>query len=400
MKILIQKFGGTSVSTKETRAMVIAKIEEAISKCYNPVVVVSAMGRKGEPYATDSLLSLLNEEFKNENLRAVDLLMSCGETISTTILCSDLKKSSIETVPLTGGQAGIVTDSDFGNATVLNVDIDNLLEILQLGKIPVVAGFQGQDSRGNITTLGRGGSDVTASILGAALNACAIEIYTDVDGIMTADPRIVKEAYLIDEISYNEVFQFAEQGAKVIHKSAVDIAMKANIPLIIRNTLSNSKGTLISNDVEYENENILTGITHVSGRVQIKVLREENANNENFDILFELLAEAMISIDLINIFPDIKVFTIDERSFNSLKELMEKHKICYSCTEDCSKISLIGSNMHGIPGVMARILKVLGRENIRVLQTADSYMTIWCLIENKYSEKAILALHKEFYPTC
>ena len=233
MKILIQKFGGTSVSTHERRLLVIHKIVTAIEEGYNPVVVVSAMGRKGEPYATDTLLSMISDKFKEANPLSVDLLMSCGETISTVIMSDELNKAGIKALPLTGGQAGIITNDSFNNASVLRVQTSKLMDILQRKELPVVAGFQGQNEDGFITTLGRGGSDVTASLLGVALNAEEIHIYTDVDGIMTADPRIVPEASLIKEISYNEVFQFAVQGAKVIHPRAVDLAMKGNIPLVI-----------------------------------------------------------------------------------------------------------------------------------------------------------------------
>src|SRR5665647_491142 len=190
MKILVQKFGGTSVSTEEKRKLVACKVINAKAQGFLPVVVVSAMGRKGEPYATDTLLSLVNDNLKVMNPLAVDLLMSCGETISTVIMCNELNKNGIDSVPLTGGQAGIITDSNYTNAAILNVDTHKILEILEKGKTPVVAGFQGMDEKGYVTTIGRGGSDVTAAMLGAALNATETQIYTDVDGIMTADPRI------------------------------------------------------------------------------------------------------------------------------------------------------------------------------------------------------------------
>jgi len=201
---------------------------------YFPVVVVSAMGRKGEPYATDTLLSLVDDDLKVSNPLAIDLLMSCGETISTVIMCNELNNINIDAVPLTGGQAGIITDSNYTNASILNVDPQKILDVLKKGKTPVVAGFQGRDEKGYVTTIGRGGSDVTAAILGAALNAVETQIYTDVDGIMTADPRIVSEATLIKKISYDEIFQFADQGAKVIHPRAVEISRKYNIPLVIK----------------------------------------------------------------------------------------------------------------------------------------------------------------------
>ncbi|MGL5868099.1 aspartate kinase, partial [Clostridium chrysemydis] len=231
MKIVVQKFGGTSVSTKERRERVVNKVISAIKEGYSPIVVVSAMGRKGEPYATDTLLSLVDCNFKDSNKQAQDLLMCCGEFISSVVMSNELFNNGVNAVPLTGGQAGIITDDVFSDAKHKEVDSKELLRLVENGKVPVVTGFQGITEKGYFTTLGRGGSDTSAAILGAAVNAERIEIYTDVDGIMTADPRIVKEASLIDVISYTEVFQLADQGAKVVHPRAVDIAMKHNIPL-------------------------------------------------------------------------------------------------------------------------------------------------------------------------
>jgi aspartate kinase len=396
MKILIQKFGGTSVSTHERRLLVIQKVSKAISQGYSTVVIVSAMGRKGDPYATDTLLSMLSDKFKEQNNLAVDLLMSCGETISTVIMSDELNKSGIKSLPLTGGQAGIVTNEDYNNASVLKVDTSKLTSILRNNEVPVVAGFQGQSEQGFITTLGRGGSDVTASLLGVALNAEEIQIYTDVDGIMTADPKIVPEASLIREISYNEVFQFADQGAKVIHPRAVEIAMQGNIPLVIKNTLNNCEGTVINNAGSFNYENIIAGITHMNNRVQIRTSVYDNIGNSNYESLLDTLAENMISIDLINVFPKESIFTIDAKDMNKFKNIMQSLSLKYTYISNCSKIALIGSRIRGVPGVMARILKVLTKANIEVLQTADSHTTIWCLVEAEYTQSAISELHKEF----
>ncbi|SKA76559.1 aspartate kinase [Clostridium sp. USBA 49] len=396
MKILVQKFGGTSVSTHERRLLVIDKIINALKTGFQPVVVVSAMGRKGDPYATDTLLSLISDELKEKNPLATDLLMSCGEIISTVVMCDELNNAGIEAIPLTGGQAGIITDDNFNNPSIINVDIKKILNIINNKKVPVVAGFQGQTESGCITTLGRGGSDVTASLLGVALNAEEIQIYTDVDGIMTADPKIVSDAALIKEISYNEVFQFADEGAKVIHPRAVDIAMKGNIPLIIKNTLKNCNGTVINNTGSLNFNNIITGITYMNNRIQVKVSLNENQNNDNYFRLLDILAQNMISIDLINVFPKQNIFTISEKDLNKFKNIMKTLNLQYSCIYKCSKISLIGNHIKGVPGVMARVLKALTKANIEVLQTSDSHTTIWCLVEEKFTEDAIKVLHSEF----
>jgi len=396
MKILIQKFGGTSVSTAERRSLVVDKILHAQEQGYSPVVVVSAMGRKGQPYATDTLLSLISNDFKDSNPLAVDLLMSCGEIISTVIMCDKLKEHSISAIPLTGGQSGIITNNKYNNASIIKVNPERILNLIKEDKIPVIAGFQGISESGYVTTLGRGGSDVTASLLGVALNAEQVEIFTDVDGIMTADPRIVSDASLIEEISYNEVFQFAEQGAKVIHPRAVDIAMKANIPLVIKNTLNDCRGTVINSFGTHNPDDIIIGITHINDRVQITVEIENNKDNSGYHRLLDEVAENNISIDLINIFQKEKIFTIDQKDMDIFHDVMKKLNINYSKIENCSKISIIGNRMRGIPGIMAKIIKVLDLNCIPVLQTADSHTTIWCLVHSKDAENSILALHKEF----
>lgn len=395
MKIIVQKFGGTSVSSKETRQLVTEKIVSAIKKGYKPVVVVSAMGRLGKPYATDTLLSLIDSNFKNENLLASDLLMSCGEIISTVIMSSELSLKNIKSVPLLGGQAGIITNNDFSNASVLKVETNRITKLLNEGKVPVVAGFQGISKDGYITTLGRGGSDVTASLLGAALKAEKVEIYTDVDGIMTADPRVVKNASLIEEISYEEVYQFANEGAKVIHPRAVQIAERANIPLLIKNTMNNCKGTLIDNS-SFESKNVVDGITQLNSRVQIKLSKNENVNNENYFDILDILAENKISIDLINVFPEQRIFTINKTDLDVFNSILKKLNLKYTLENDCSKISLIGTGMSGKPGVMAKIVKTLKENDVEVLQTADSNATIWCLIKTESSQRAMNALHNAF----
>lgn len=396
MKILVQKFGGTSVSSPEKRKLVINKIVKAKNAGYSPVIVVSAMGRKGAPYATDTLLSLICENFKNDNPLASDLLMNCGEIVSTVVVCNDLYLKNVSAVPLTGGQAGIITDNTFNNAAVKEVDTKQLLKIVEDNKIPVVAGFQGISQDGFMTTLGRGGSDVTAALLGVALKAEGIEIYTDVDGIMTADPRIVENASLIKEISYNEVFQFADQGAKVIHPRAVEIAMKGNIPLVVKNTMGDSDGTFINSIGSVNIDNVITGITHMNNRVQITIKLDQNIGNDNYHDLFPVLAENIISIDLINVFPNQKIFTIGMSDFVKFKGIMESLNVKYSYVDNCSKIAIIGSRMRGIPGIMAKILKSLIKNKVEVLQTADSHTTIWCLVESQYTQSAINALHSEF----
>lgn len=396
MKIVVQKFGGTSVSTKERRNKVIEKVKQAIDEGLSPVVVVSAMGRSGDPYATDTLLSLIENNFKTTNKLATDLLMCCGEIISSVVMSNDLFNAGIDAIPLTGGQAGVKTDNIYTNAKHLDVNPNQVLDAISKGRVPVITGFQGMTEDGFFTTLGRGGSDTSAAIIGAALNAKQIEIYTDVDGIMTADPRIVKDASVINVISYNEVFQLAEQGAKVIHPRAVEIAMKGNVPLLIKNTMSDAKGTLINNNGDLNDNKIITGITHRNDRIQVKVKLDENLKNDKYADILSLVAANNISLDLINIFPEQQVFTVNKCDKEKLENILKSVNIKYSLTENCSQIAVIGSRMAGIPGVIAKIVKTLNDNNIEVLQTADSHMTIWCLINSEKVSEAINALHKSF----
>ena len=396
MNIIVQKFGGTSVSTEERRKQVIKKIGKAIENGFKPVVVVSAMGRMGEPYATDTLLSLVDSNFKNINKSAQDLLMCCGEIISSVVLCNDLYKHGITAVPLTGGQAGIITNEVHTDAQAIDVDTHNIIKILEAGKVPVVTGFQGVTRNGFFTTLGRGGSDTSACILGVALKAKEIDIYTDVDGIMTADPRMVEDASLINEMTYNEVFQLADQGAKVIHPKAVALAKKGNVPLVIKNTMNDSKGTVIKSNVSEEEKRLISGITHLNNRIQVRVRLSENKGKSSYRSLLELLAKNHISLDLINIFPEHQMFTIDSSEKDKLSEIMSKADIKYTTIEECSTIAVVGAGMNGVPGVMARIINTLTSNEIEILQTTDSNMTIWCLIYTKKVPDAIRLLHKEF----
>ncbi len=395
MRIIIQKFGGTSVSTKDRRSQVVSKVKSAIEKGFSPVLVVSAMGRKGEPYATDTLLSLVDNNFKRNNLQATDMLMCCGELISSVIMSNTLINEGIESIPLTGGQAGIITNEKFSEAELICTNVENILRIIESGKVPVVTGFQGMTQDGYFTTLGRGGSDTSACILGEALNAESIEIYTDVDGIMTADPRIVKEATLISSMSYNEIFQLADQGAKVIHPKAVDCARKANIPIVIKNTMSNCDGTIINNNGNNSNK-IISGITHLNNRTQVTIKLKDNKNNEKYRYLLNILAENKISLDLINIFPTEQIFTIDSSRKEKLREVLNKINLVYNFTDNCSTIAMVGIGMRGVPGIMAKIMNTLAENSIEILQTADSNMTIWCLIKSEYVDKALNLLHKAF----
>jgi aspartate kinase len=402
MKIIVQKFGGTSLADSINRSRVVNKILEKYKRGYSIVVVVSAIGRKGDPYATDSLIDLVNKVTIKK--RELDLLMSCGEIISAVILSSLVNEKGYESIVFTGPQAGIHTTDEYGNADIVSINPERILKSLKENKIVIVAGFQGKAENGDITTLGRGGSDTTAVALGESLNCECVEIYTDVDGIMTADPRLVPEAKLIQTICYNEVYQLAEDGAKVIHPKAIEFAERSNIKVIIKNTLKdNIGGTIITNSNMINKERskninvedkLITAITYKKNRAQVII--DTKTNPQITEVLMKELTNNKISIDLINFFVNQKIFTVDEGDVPILRNILNKYDCNFEIIEKCCKISAIGHRIRGIPGVMSRIVNALSNNNIDILQTADSHTTIWCLIKEKDTEAAVKALHKEF----
>jgi aspartate kinase len=394
MKIIVQKFGGTSVANEKNREKVISKIISKLNEGYRIVVVVSAIGREGDPYATDSLLKLVNMNHTNQ--RELDLLVSCGEIISSVVLSSQLNHKGYDTVVYNGHQAGIITDENYGNAQILAVSPEKIISSLNQKKIVIVAGFQGASINGEITTLGRGGSDTSALILGEALGCDYVEIYTDVDGIMTADPKLVPDAKLIETMCYSEVYQLAEEGAKVIHPKAVEVAERGNIKVVVKNTLSECCGTTITHFDFYKskNDNIISAITYMKKRAQVTIEMDER--KDNIENLFADISNKNISIDLINLFMDKEIFTINQNDISSIEELLILGNYKYKIIPDCCKISVVGHRMRGIPGVMARIVKALTKEKIAILQSSDSHTTIWCLVNGKDSDKALRALHNEF----
>ncbi|MFY9519534.1 MAG: aspartate kinase [Caldicoprobacterales bacterium] len=392
MMIVIQKFGGTTVSSVSKRLLVAKRIKDTIDLGLSPIAVISAIGRLGEPYSTDSLLSLVRPN--RIKARDLDLLMSVGEIISCVLMVDTLASIGVNAKPYTGGQAGIITDESYGKANILHVKPEPILECLKKGIVPVVAGFQGITEHGQITTLGRGGSDTSAAILAKAVDADRIEIYTDVDGIMTADPNIVKEAKKLNELSYSELFEMADQGAKVIHPKAVSIAMSKQIPLIIKNIAGNDPGTLISNrKIEKQKKDLVTSIVHISGRCQVKALYDNS--DEKIGILKEL-ADKGISLDIINVFPSHMVFTIEKQAKVQVEQILASMATSFSVLDGLCKVSIIGEGMKGVPGVIYKAIKLLSEQGIEVLQTSDSHTTISCLIKEKDAERAVSILHQGY----
>jgi aspartate kinase len=399
MRIIVQKFGGTSVATAEGRRHAADRITEAVEAGCAPVVVVSAMGRAGDPYATDTLIQLATALSPDLAPRELDQVMSCGEIISSVVMTATLQARGLKATALTGGQAGIRTDDSFGSAHILEVRPDPVLALLRQGLVPVVAGFQGMTNQGQIATLGRGGSDTTASALGGALQAEVVEIYTDVDGVKTADPRLVPEARTLTVTTYDEIAQMAHYGAKVVHPRAVEIAMQHRVPLRIRSTFDPTPGTLITYSLEsagaWDQAGVsrsVTGVTHVTGLCQVTL----DGADDQFVQVFRVLADAGISIDLINLSPGLCRFCVEERKAERAQAMLAELGFAPALRCDLAKVSVVGSGMRGRPGVMAVVAEALARAGVPILQTVDSHVTISCLVAARDLKVAAQALHAAF----
>lgn len=401
MKILVQKFGGSSVADRQKREKVIEKIISAQKKDYHVVVVLSAMGRAPQPYATDTLISLVKySEDHDVCPRDTDLLMSCGEIISCVVLAQMLRDRGYAAVTVTGWQAGILTDDNYSESRILQVNPELIIEKLKEGKIPVVAGFQGITSTGEVTTLGRGGSDTTATALGVALDAEAVEIYTDVDGVMTADPRILDRPRKIPELHYLEAGEMSGEGAKVLHKRCIAPAYRHKMPIWVKSTTSDSPGTRISAEIEkeaFEKHRVVTSIVHVPDVAQI-VIDLIDAHDRSLARLELLrnLGEAGISLDLINVVREKLYFIVPENHVINVVEICKKLDIPFKIIHNCAKVSCIGIGMKGTPGVMSAIQEALTSAGVNLLHSTDSHISISCLVKKKDLKRAVSALSDKF----
>ena len=402
MKIVVQKFGGTSLSTKKRRIKCVDRVVELKKVGESPVVVVSAIGRKGDSYATDSLLNLVDVDFSQKE--DLDMLMSCGEIISAVIFSNILQKMGFKAKPLSGEMAGIITDNSYGDAQIKYINIKYIKDLLEKDIIPVVAGFQGRSENGFITTLGRGGSDTTAVALAVALNAKRVEIYSDVAGLFTADPNIVKEAKVIDKTEYEELFNMSCHGAKIVNIEAAEIALKSdNITLELKSAFSPEKGTKVLKKVEegkidFKTKKFARAVTHIPDIIQISIKLEENIDEDKRRLeIYSSLAEKNISLDMFTVSPGILIFTLNSEYKEKAIEILNKLNVNFRLRENCAKISLVGTRIHGVPGIMAKIANSLYREKIKILQTVDSHSTISCLVNEKDIKRALKVLHKDFH---
>ncbi|UWE04562.1 aspartate kinase [Laceyella sacchari] len=400
MSIVVQKFGGTSVGSIEriqAVAEIIARTYEQGKRC---VAVVSAMGK-----STDQLVGMAKEIHPHPSPREMDMLLATGEQVSIALLTMALHRKGLKARSLTGWQAGITTDCVHGRAMVHDVDTETITTALDQGEIVVVAGFQGISSQREITTLGRGGSDTTAVVLAAALGADYCEIYTDVEGVYTADPRVIPAAQKMDEISYQEMLELAHLGAGVLHPRSVEAALRNKVKLVVRSSFVNESGTWIKGENEMETSHHVSGIAHDLQVARIKVLGLPN-HEETLTRLFGLLAEAHINVDIIvqseHDHERVDVaFSVNEEEGLEARQVLEAAqseldfaKILYE--GGLAKVSAVGVGMMARPGVAAKMFATLSEAGIRVKMVSTSEIKISCVVEREQALEGARRLHSAF----
>jgi aspartate kinase len=397
--LVVMKFGGTSVATEEGRAHLVARVAVERERGSHPLVVVSAMGRKGDPYATDTLLSLVDEDCCGAH--ELDLLMGVGEVISAVVVAALLNREGIAARALTGADAGIITNDVDGNATIRQITVTTLKELLGEGVVAVVAGFQGIDEDGVFHTLGRGGSDTTACALGVALGAARVDIYTDVDGVFTADPRLIEDAKVLSTITADELFQMARHGSKVVHTPAAELTLQSGVSMRVRSTFSGHEGTEVVSLDRFRPDAVATAVTTASGitrlRVRLPYVKDDpQAHMAAQTKVYQLMADAAISIDMFTPMNDRLVFSLAAPLADDAIVILTTEGFEVAARADLGKVTLVGSGMHGVPGVMARVARCLLDARIDVLQIADSHATISLLVDAEDLIPAARQLHHAF----
>lgn len=396
--ITVMKFGGTSVSSPEARASVARTVTAALAHGSSPVLVVSAMGRSGQPYATDTLLGLIGDLPTDERER--DLLMACGEVVSAVVLAHELRGAGIEARAFTGADAGIGTDGVHGAAAITEIHTEPLLAAVAAGIVPVVAGFQGIAADGSLTTLGRGGSDTTACALGVALDAAAVEIYTDVDGVMSADPRTCEGPAVLEVIRADELHQMAHHGARIVHTPAAELALNSGLSIRVRNTYTNHPGTTVADIAAYRPDRVATAVSHTDNvarlRVSLPAPEGSRAHMAAQARVYRAMADAGVSLDMFTPVGETLVFSVPEAALDRACAVLTSLGLTYQVQASLSKVTLVGAGMHGVPGVMARMAEFLDRAGITVLQTADSHATISVVVPSEARSAAVQALHDGF----
>jgi aspartate kinase len=395
-KTIVMKFGGSSLATPELREIAASRVLEARQRGASPVVVCSALGRAPDPYATDSLLALLGPSRGGPNR---DLLLSCGEALACAVFAELLTTWGADAQAMTGGQAGIVTDANFGDAKILRVTPDNVFALLERGIIPVVTGFQGVTESGAVTTLGRGGSDLSAIALGDALKSEAVEIFTDVSGVMTGDPRRIAGAHTIDRVSYAEMVELAADGAKVMHAQAAELARVTQTPYVVKGLRSNF-GSTIDEGHKPDALKPVTGITSLRDVVFVRVIQGEiddlAARRELELELFRRAAESDVSVDMINVNNAGIFFIIDSENLETIRREFAGLNMALRVRSHCAKLSIVGAGMRGVSGVMYRVVQALSEAGVEIIHSTDSNITISVLVPEEDVARAEQAVHDYF----
>jgi len=391
--IIVLKFGGSSLATPELRALAAQRVRQAIEEGVTPVVITSAIGRLPSPYATDSLIALAPGASAGPNR---DLLLACGEVIGAAVFAELLASIGIAARALTGGQAGIATDATHGDARIAAVDPAPIRELLAARITPVIAGFQGVAADGSVTTLGRGGSDLTAVAVTAALGDASLEIVTDVDGVMTADPRRVSDAHTIERLTLEEVTELAGLGAKVMHDKAADLARDANIPYTVR-SLRSGVGSSIGGDGASDRVRPVTGLATIVGYSFIHVVPEAAVMPGGWEQnVFRAMYDATINLDCINVNAAGVFFIVQDADLERARELLEPLPVAVRSRRDCAKVSIVGAGMRGTPGVMYRVVEALSKAGVPIIHSTDSNITISVLVPGTMAATAEQVLHAYF----
>lgn len=395
MNIVVQKFGGSSLTSPELREVAASRVADAARSGAHVVVVVSAMGRAPDPYATDTLLGLIGPVRGGPNR---DLLLAVGEMISAAVFAELLNSLGWHAQAMTGGQAGIRTDDAFGDARILGVDPHAVRAALEAGIIPVVTGFQGATEGGAVSTLGRGGSDLTAIALGDALGASSVDIYTDVSGVMTADPRRVAGAHTVERVTPAEMVELAGNGAKVMHSKAAELAHATNTPYAVKGLRSNV-GTLIDEAAPVDRDRPVTGITALRGVAFFRVIQglSDEGGRATLDReLFDRLAVANISIDMINVNDAGVFFVCDDENVERVQGELHNLNLALRVRMHCAKLSIVGAGMRGTPGVMAAVVRAVTESGVEIIHSTDSNITISVLVPDDAAARAEQSLHDYF----
>jgi aspartate kinase len=400
MALIVHKYGGTSVGTVERIHRVADRVAKAKGEGHDVVVVLSAMS--GE---TDRLIRLAREVTTHPDERELDVLLSTGERVTIALLAMELQGRGINARSFTGRQVGIMTDSSHTKARITRVTAERIKEAITEGVIPIVAGFQGINARSDVTTLGRGGSDLTAVALAGALKADRCIIFTDVDGVYTADPNVVPAAKRLDRVSYEEMLELASLGAKVLQSRSVEFAAKFNVPVEVQSSFTEGKGTLVTREDEDMERVMVSGVSGDRNQAKLTIVGVPDRPGIAAKI-FGPVAQANIVVDMIiqNVsqgsLTDIS-FTVPRADLAKAVDLVQRiakeiDAKSVAVTEAIAKVSLVGVGMRSHSGVAARMFEVLSREGINIMMISTSEIKISCVVEEKYMELAMRALHSAF----